>query len=500
MSKAAGRRESLVDWSEPARNAHVLDWRGRAHRFGLVPIVDTGGDPPTVVEPPHRLLEEEEPEVFEDQPLDEAARENLGADDIDQPPEARLPHEEADLVRVYLRHIGQFTLLTKEQEQEIGRRIEAARGDLLAELSAIPPALRTISALADTVARGDAPAAELILRLDGGERQPHNIEPVLQAFARLRLLRSERSIRRIVRDLPIRPSVVDEVVAELRRLRDEFDAVARIANARERTRQRRAIEARAGIAEVDFRKRMTRVSVCDEALAAAKHRLIEPNLRLVVSIAKRYVGRGLSLLDLIQEGNIGLMKAVDRFQYRRSFKFSTYATWWIRQQIGRSIAEYGRTIRLPVHVVESLNRVTRARRELVRELGREPLPKELAARTGLPVGKLEVLLEAARHPASLETPIGDGEETSLAHVVRDVANPSPESQLIEGQQADEIEHAMAPLDEREREVLRLRYGFGLDHELTLDEIGRRLSVSRERVRQIVARALAKMRAARGHAA
>src|SRR5207248_1569821 len=190
----------------------------------------------------------------------------------------------------------------------------------------------------------------------------------------------------------------------------------------------------------------------------------------------------------------------DRFQYRRGFKFSTYATWWIRQQVGRAVADYGRTIRLPVHVMESLNKLTRARGELLTQLGREPSPDELAARLGIRVGKVRLLLEAARHPTSLEAPIGEGEETPLGHLVRDATTRSPEEAAIHGELAGEVERVMAPLNDREREILRLRYGLGLDRELTLEEVGRRLSVTRERVRQIEAKAMSKIRAARDHAA
>ena len=203
---------------------------------------------------------------------------------------------------------------------------------------------------------------------------------------------------------------------------------------------------------------------------------------------------------MIQEGNIGLMKAVDRFQFRRGFRFSTYATWWVRQAITRAVADYGRTIRLPVHVIESLNKLTRHRRDLAAEIGRDPTPDELAARADMPAGKVHLLLEAALQPASLDAPVGDADGAQLHDLVGDAMAGSPEESAIFQDMAHHVEHVLSVLTEREREVLRLRYGLGTDREHTLEEIGRRLAITRERVRQIESRALAKLRARNGRAA
>ncbi len=454
----------------------------------------------------NELIEQEELETRQEE-LDTSDRAAFAEDEaevrddeLENGPGREPTPEDADPVRVYLNDIGRRRLLKAADEQEIGRRIELARGELIAELATIPAAMRQLVGLADRVRAGEAAADELILLPDGGELTSEHIDPVLTAFARIRRLveqkdsRALHSMQMLVRDLPIRPSVIDDLGAELGRLNAELD--------KERpSKERRQLQAEIGLANRTFRQRCARVRERELALVEVKRQLLEPNLRLVVSIAKRYLGRGLSLLDLVQEGNIGLMKAVDRFQYRRGFKFSTYATWWIRQGITRAIADYGRTIRLPVHVLDSINKLTHHRRALADELGREPRPEELAARMAVSVDKVESLLEAARQqPISLEAPVGEDEETPRADLIADVSTASPEEAAIQRQLTEEIERALAPLTVREREVLRLRYGVGRARELTLAEIGRRLSVTRERARQIEMKALQKLRAARRRAA
>ncbi len=428
-----------------------------------------------------------------------------------------------DPVRLYLKEIGKVPLLTADQEVEIGRRIEVGQIALRRALAGIPMAVAALLDIGDKLRRGEVSADDVIVLPEGGELDTKELKPVMAAFARIRRFQNQvdgleegmtdrrrsaasrqnrtkaiqthrESIQKIVAEMPLKPALIDDLVARIRRHYDRITRLAedvRTGKNGASARELRNLQHEAGLVRKQLQALLGEIERHDQTVRRAKRELMEANLRLVVSVAKRYLGSDLSLLDLVQEGNIGLMKAVDRFQYRRGFKFSTYATWWIRQAITRAIADHSRTIRIPVHMVETLNRISRVNRNMINEMGREPTPEELAQRTGVPAKKVRLILESSRKPLSLETPIG--EDSELGDFLEDKSTGSPNDTLMTQDLTTQVERALATLSPKEKEILRLRFGIGEEGEHTLEEVGKRFAVTRERIRQIEAKALRKLR-------
>jgi RNA polymerase primary sigma factor len=444
------------------------------------------------------------PELEEAEPILPVLEVTEAEDEADEAiRETPLPGDTSDPVRLYLREMGKVPLLTARQEVEIGRRIEAGQTELRAALVAIPMAVRLLLVTADRLRKGEIAADEVVLLPEGGEIDEREMRTVLRGLARIRRLDQEitrlqqslsdrrlaagtrknylawivenrAAIQKVVAGLPLRPSFVDGLVAQVRDVAVQGDP----------GRQ-------AGVPLNVLRTLLVQIGTAEARVRQAKREMTEANLRLVVSVAKRYLRSGLPLLDLVQEGNLGLLKAVDRFQYRRGFKFSTYATWWIRQAITRAIADRGRTIRIPVHMVETLNKVSRVGRALMGELGREPTPEELARRIRMPAKKIKLVLDSSRKPVSLETPVG--EDAALGQFIEDTSTVSPADEVMMGALTAQMARALAKLSPRERDVLRLRFGIGDERSHTLEEVGERFALTRERIRQIEAQALRKLR-------
>jgi RNA polymerase primary sigma factor len=465
-----------------------------------------------------RMSETPDPTPGREETLDMTALdvgEEVGAGLAAEEPGATGPGGDKDLVRLYFEEIGRVRLLTAKQEAAIGRRIEDGRRDVLIHLIGIPPARRALMDVAARLRRGDVAAETVIVLPEGGEPDAAEVRRVCTALMQLRSLeqvgargpaarpvprdaktRAElrlraagraTRIRATVADLPLDPRLIDDLVNRAR------EASGRLAAATRETRaaDRRALEREVGMTASRLVVVLSEIERAAAVVNQAKRDLTEANLRLVVSVARRYLWSGIPLPDLVQDGNLGLLRAVDKFQYRRGFKFSTYATWWIRQAITRAIADRGRTIRMPVHMMETLHRVSRARGQLLTTLQREPSADELARHARIPAAKVKLVLDAAPVPVSLEMPIGD--DATLADFLEDRSASSPVDSLVEADQESRIAASLAELTAREREVIRHRFGLGGTAPETLEEIGRHIGLTRERIRQIEMHALAKLR-------